>query len=105
MPLTLTCNYAGALLWNMQWRRIQVGTIEKELTIGSTVKSGYTSLYSVDTLTANTYKLTIKIVSVNDYQYAYMCYDVSTRGYYYFAQITSGSSNSRNFYIDMPIIS
>jgi hypothetical protein len=83
----------------MQWRRIQVGAIERLLSIGSAVQSAYSSLYSVDTSTANVYKITIKSVSSDDYKYAYMCYDDLTKVYYYFGQVTSGSSNSRNFYI------
>jgi hypothetical protein len=83
----------------MQWRRIQVGTIEKVISSGSTVQPGYTSLYSVDTTTANIYKLTIKSVSSDDFKYAYMCYDDSFEENYYFGQVTSGSSNSRNFFV------
>ena len=89
----------------MQWRRIQVGTTEKIISIGSNVQSDFTSLYTIDTATPNSYRLTIKSVSSNDYKYAYMCYDSSSQAYYYFAQITSGSSNSRKVYINMSIIS
>ena len=80
----------------MQWVRIQVGTVEKVISIGSAVESGFTSLYSVDTSTANVYKLKIKSVSSNDFKYAYMCFDDYSKTYYYFGQVTSGSSNSRN---------
>ena len=83
----------------MKWNRIQIGTTEKLLSVGSTVQSGYTSLYTVDTSIQNTYKLTIKSVSSNDFNYAYMCFgSVETSGIYYFAQITNGTSNSRNSY-------
>jgi hypothetical protein len=97
--LTLNCNYGSSSLTNMHWRRIQVGMLERSLSIGSAVQLGYTSLYSVVTSTANVYKLTIKSVSSDDYKYAYMCYDDLAKAYYYFGQVTSGSSNSRNFYI------
>jgi hypothetical protein len=83
----------------MQWRRIQVGTIERLLSFGSAVQPSFSSLYSVDTSTAKIYKLTIKSVTLDDFKYAYMCYDIVKEAYYYFGQVTSGSSNSRNFYI------
>jgi hypothetical protein len=91
--LILTCNYGNSSLKNMQWVRIQVGTVEKVISIGSTVKPSFTSLYSVDTSTANVYKLTIKRVSSDDFKYAYMCYDGFSNAYYYFGQVTSGSSD------------
>jgi hypothetical protein len=77
----------------MQWVRIQVGTVEKVISIGSAVESGFTSLYSVDTSTANVYKLKIKSVSSNDFKYAYMCFDDYSNAHYYFGQVTSGSLN------------
>ena len=78
----------------MQWRRIQVGTTEKIISIGSNVQSDFTSLYTIDTATPNSYRLTIKSVSSNDYGYAYKCEAFDS--IYYIAQITSGSLNSRN---------
>ena len=75
--------------------------IEKILSVGSSVEPGYTSSYTVDTSTTKSYKFTIISVSSNDFNCAYMCFDAAisrdkASRIYYFAQITNGSTNSRN---------
>ena len=90
----------------MVWNRIEVGSTQNILFVSFIVRRGYTSLYTVDASKingSNTYKLTIKNVTSNDFNYAYMCFDDSLdesqpSRVYYFAQITNGSSNSRNSY-------